>query len=107
MKFQTPEQQMEAIVQLTHIGNAGFIPHQDVIEPFIESRKGVMPIDIDLIARDYEERKTKKWEEIGKKLTFWIEKMTDDPVERHRLALAAHREARGPFRKYIPWYNGK
>ena len=43
------EAKMEAIEELTKVANAGYLPPSDLIEPFIEKPKSIMPIDLDAV----------------------------------------------------------
>ncbi len=41
----------EAAIELTKVANAGYNPQFDLIEPFRDKRKGIIPIDLDMVVR--------------------------------------------------------
>lgn len=47
-----PAGRREAIAELTKVANAGYMPCSDIVEPFKEASKGIMPLDIDQPARE-------------------------------------------------------
>jgi len=49
--IKTLEGRVEAARLFTLTANAGYLPKNDLIEPFIMAEKGVIPIDIDLVVK--------------------------------------------------------
>ena len=43
---------MEAAMEFAKVMNAGYAPYSDLIEPFKERKKGVLPFDIDLLVKN-------------------------------------------------------
>jgi len=48
----TREGSIEAITELTKVANAGYRPQWDLIEPFKDISKGVIPFDLDYVKRE-------------------------------------------------------
>lgn len=54
-EIKTPEGQLELVRELTKVANAGYAPSApDVFEPFKDPRKGVIPIDLDMLHKAYD-----------------------------------------------------
>jgi hypothetical protein len=45
----TPKARMEAVVELTKVANSGHPPVIDIIEPFNDEPKGIIPFDLDTV----------------------------------------------------------
>ena len=50
--------------EIVRVANAGYAPKFDMIEPFNDRRKGVILIDIDLLAKQEPDKRTNKSSDI-------------------------------------------
>jgi len=96
-RIEDPKGRKEAIEELTKVANAGYFPADDLIEPFRDKSKGVMPIDLDMIARLGKAHPNSNSE----KLIELVKLLAKDPEEYRRLISIAMKTASPKFRTVL------